>query len=139
MYEPSVAFDRMTPVVSAAEAEPGVIVTAPSSAVAVWSPATSRIAGVRLFTPAPLQSVILIFTGSTWPFRSLSVTGWLVIGGRNPPVPTPTVVVFVSKPPSLSVIFTVAVWLQPAVVYVWLCEKGPCALYDWLAVRSETP
>src|ERR671939_1276233 len=116
MYEPSVAFDRMTPVVSAAETEPGVIETALSSGSDVWSPATSRIAGVRLFTPAPVQSVIWIFTGSTWPFFSLFVTGWFVIGGRNAPVPTPIVIVFVSKPPSLSVIFTVAVWLQPAVV-----------------------
>src|ERR687887_1061167 len=129
----------MTPVVSAAEDEVGVIWTIESSATCVWSPATSRIDGDRLFTPAPLQSVIWIFTGSTWPFRSLSVTGWFVIGGRNAPVPTPTVVVFVSKPPSLSVIFTVAVWLQPAEVYVWLCEKAPCALYGWLAVGSDTP
>src|ERR687883_1441552 len=139
MYEPSVAFERMTPLVSAAETEPGVIETALSSTTEVWSPATSRIAGVRLFTPAPVQLVIWIFTGSTWPFRSLSVTGWLVIGGRNAPVPTPTVAVFVSKPPSLSVIFTVAVWLQPAVVYVWVCENAPCDEYVWVAVPSATP
>src|SRR5919206_3356734 len=122
MYEPSVLARRMTPLESAAETEPGVIETALSSGSDVWSPATSRIAGVRLFTPAPAQSVIWIFTGSTWPFRSLSVTGWLVIGGRNAPFPTPTVVDFVSKPLSLSVIFTVAVWLQPADVYVCVWE-----------------
>src|ERR671924_2236809 len=139
MYEPSVAFERMTPVVSAAETEPGVITTALSSEIVVRSPATRRIAGARLFTPAPVQSVIWIFTGSTWPFRSLSVTGWFVIGGRNAPVPTPTVVVFVSKPPSLSVIFTVAVWLQPADEYVCVWEKAPCALYVCVAVPSATP
>src|SRR5919206_2869502 len=113
----------MTPVVSAAEDEVGVIWTIESSGTEVWSPATRRIVGLRLFTPAPLQSVIWIFTGSTWPFLSLFVTGWFVMGGRNAPVPTPTVVVFVSKPPSLSVTFTVAVWLQPAELYVWLCEN----------------
>src|SRR5919201_6630476 len=123
MYEPSVPFDRMTPVVSAAETEVGVIVIVLSSASDVWSPSTRRIAGARLFTAAPLQFVIWIFTGRTWPFRSLSVTGWFVIGGRNAPEPTPTVVVFVSEPPSLSVIFTVAVWLQPAEVYWCVCEK----------------
>src|SRR5919201_1681445 len=123
MYEPSVEARRMTPFVSADETESGVIRTALSSEIVVWSPATSRIAGARLLTPAPLQSVILILTGRTWPFRSLSVTGWFVIGGRKAPEPTPTVSVFVSEPPSLSVIFTVPVWLQPAVVYWWLCVK----------------
>src|SRR2546421_8118378 len=113
----------MTPVVSAAEADVGVIWTTESSATDVWSPATSLIEGERLFTPAPLQSVIWIFTGSTWPFFSLFVTGVFVTGGWNEPVPTPTVIVFVSKPPSLSVIFTVPVWLQPADVYWWLCVK----------------
>src|SRR5437764_14575318 len=113
----------MTPVVSAAEDEVGVIGTTESSGTEVWSPATSLIDGDRLFTPTPLQSVIWIFTGSTWLFFSLFVTGWLVIGGRKPPVPTPTVVVFVSYPRSLSVIFTFAVWLQPAVVYWCVCEK----------------
>src|SRR5437588_7882673 len=114
MYDPSLPLERMTPVVSAFETDGGVMATDVSSKIVVWSPATSRIAGTRLFTPAPPQSVIWIFTGSTWPFLSLFVTGWFVIGGRNPPVPTPTVVVLVSKPPSLSVIFTVAVWRQPA-------------------------
>ena len=103
------------------------IATTASSAVAVWSPAPNRIAGTRLFTPPPLQFVIWIFTGSTWPFFNLFVTGWFVIGGRNAPVPTPTVVVLVSEPPSLSAIFTVAVWLQPADVYVCVWEKLPCA------------
>src|SRR5205085_2094529 len=129
----------MTPVVSAADDEVGVIWTIESSGTEVWSPATSRIDGDRLFTPAPLQSVIWIFTGSTWPFLSLFVTGWFVIGGRKAPVPTPTVVVFVSKPPSLSVIFTVAVWLHPTDVYVCVWEKLPWAGYDWVAVGSATP
>src|SRR5438874_1842580 len=113
----------MTPVVSAAEDEVGVIWTIESSGTEVWSPATSRIVGERLFTPAPLQSVIWIFTGSTWPFFSLFVTGVFVTGGRNAPVPTPTVIVFVSEPPSLSVIFTVPVWLHPADVYWCDCVK----------------
>src|SRR2546421_7702529 len=119
----------MTPVVSAAEADVGVIWTTESSATDVWSPATSLIEGERLFTPAPLQSVIWIFTGSTWPFFSLFVTGWFVIGGRNPPVPTPIVIAFVSDAPSLSVTFTVAVWLHPAEPYV--CDRGPKV---WLLV-----
>src|SRR5881227_3349271 len=106
----------MTPVVSAAEDDVGVIWTIESSGTEVWSPAASRIEGDRLFTPAPLQSVIWIFTGRTCPFLSLFVTGVFVTGGRNAPVPTPTVMVFVSKPPSLSVILTVPVWLQPAEV-----------------------
>src|ERR1041384_7522230 len=114
MYEPSEPLERMTPVVSAADDEVGVIGTTESSGTDVWSPATRRIDGGRLFTPAPLQSVIWIFTGSTWPFFSLLVTGVFVTGGRNAPEPTPTVIVFVSEPPSLSVIFTVPAWLQPA-------------------------
>src|SRR3989440_1353797 len=113
----------MTPVVSAAEADVGVIWTTESSATDVWSPATSLIEGERLFTPAPLQSVIWIFTGSTWPFFSLFVTGVFVTGGRNAPEPTPTVIVFVSKAPSWSVIFTVALWLQPGEVYWWVCVE----------------
>src|SRR5919198_4767747 len=133
----------MTPVVSAAEDEVGVIATIESSATDVWSPATSRIDGERLFTPAPLQSVIWIFTGSTWPFFSLFVTGVLVTGGRNAPEPTPTVIVFVSEPPSLSVIFTVPVWLQPAEVYWWdcvkLCVSVPLAGYVWCADGSAGP
>src|SRR5919197_5529712 len=133
----------MTPVVSAAEDEVGVIATIESSATDVWSPATSRIDGERLFTPAPLLSVIWIFTGSTWPFFSLFVTGVLVTGGRNAPVPTPTVIVFVSEPPSLSVIFTVPVWLQPAEVYWWfwvkVCVSVPLAPYVWCALGSATP
>src|SRR5919199_1578522 len=114
MYEPSVLARRMTPLESAAETEPGVIVTALSSGVVVWSPATSRIAGARLFTAAPVQSVIWIFTGSTWPLRSLSVTGWLVIGGRNAPAPTLTVVEAVADPVSSSVTLTETDWLHPA-------------------------
>src|SRR5919197_6173586 len=137
MYEPSEPAERMTPFVSAAEDEVGVIWTIESSGTDVWSPATSRIEGDRLFTPAPLQSVIWIFTGSTWPFFSLFVTGVFVTGGRNPPVPTPTVIVFVSDPPSLSVIFTVPVWSQPAVVYWWFCVKVwvsvPLAPLVWCA------
>src|ERR671931_1933872 len=129
----------MTPVVSAAEDDVGVIWTIESSGTEVWSPATSRIEGERLFTPAPLQSVIWIFTGRTWPFFSLFVTGVFVTGGRNTPEPTPTVVVFVSNPPSLSVIFTVALWLQPADVYVCVWENAPCAAYDWFALGSATP
>src|SRR5919201_3611277 len=117
MYEPSVEARRMTPLVSAAETESGVIRTALSSEIVVWSPATSRIDGARLLTPAPLQSVILILTGRTCPFRSLSVTGWFVIGGRNAPLPTLTVRVFVSEAPSLSVIFTVPAWLRPDALY----------------------
>src|SRR5947209_10836033 len=120
MYEPSVALERITPVVSAAETDGGVIETTASSLVVVWSPAPSRIAGVSPLTGAPLQSLIWIFTGRTWLFLSLFVTGWLVIGGKNAPVPTPTVKVAVEpafEPPSLSVILTVAVWLQAAVVY----------------------
>src|SRR5437764_5883322 len=103
----------------------------------------SLIDGDRLFTPAPLQSVIWIFTGSTWPFLSLFVTGVFVTGGRNAPVPTPTVIVFVSKPPSLSVTFTVALWLQPAEVYWWLCVKVcvsvPFAPTFCVAVASAVP
>src|SRR5919109_2699637 len=101
MYEPSVPLDRITPVVSALDTDSGVIATAVSSNVAVWSPSTSRIAGDRLLTPAPLQSVIWILTGSTCPFFSLFVTGWFVIGGRNAPVPTWTPIVFVSDALSL--------------------------------------
>src|SRR5947207_618642 len=103
----------------------------------------SLIDGDRLFRPAPLQSVSWTFTGSTWPFLSLFVTGVFVTGGRNAPEPTPTVIVFVSKPPSLSVIFTVALWLQPADVYWWLWVKVwvsvPFAGYVWCAVASATP
>src|SRR5205085_6184100 len=143
MYEPSEPLERMTPVVSAAEDEVGVIWTIESSGTEVWSPATSRIDGDRLFTPPPLQSVIWIFTGRTWPFLSLFVTGVFVTGGWNEPEPTPTVIVFVSEPPSLSVIFTVALWLQPAVVYWWLCVKlwvsVPFAGYVWWALGSATP
>src|SRR2546423_5493091 len=133
----------MTPVVSAAEDEVGVIWTIESSGTEVWSPATSRIDGDRLFTPWPLQSVIWIFTGSTWPFFSLFVTGVFVTGGRNAPVPTPTVIVFVSEAPSLSVIFTVPAWLQPADVYWCDCVKlwvsVPFAGYVWCAVGSAVP
>src|ERR687888_33485 len=114
MYEPSEPAERMTPVVSAAEDDVGVIGTTESSGTEVWSPATSRIDGERLFTPAPLQSVIWIFTGSTWPFFSLFVTGVFVTGGRNAPVPTPTVIVFGPEPPSLSVTFTVTVYVVGA-------------------------
>src|SRR5947208_12573784 len=99
----------MTPLVSAAEDEVGVIWTIESSGTEVWSPATSLIDGDRLFTPAPLQSVIWTFTGRTWPFFSLFVTGVFVTGGRRALVPTPTVIVFVSELPSFSVIFTLAV------------------------------
>src|SRR5919197_1323535 len=80
----------MTPVVSAADDDVGVIWTIESSGTEVWSPGTRRIDGDRLFTPAPLQSVIWTFTGSTWPFFSLFVTGVLVTGGRNAPEPTTT-------------------------------------------------
>src|ERR1051325_1768129 len=113
----------MTPVVSAAGDEGGVIWTIESPGTEGWAPATRRIDGDRLFTPAPLQSVIWIFTGRTCPFFSLFVTGVFVTGGRNAPEPTPTVIVFVSEPPSLSVIFTVPVWLQPAEVYWCDCVK----------------
>src|SRR5919197_4735236 len=143
MYEPSVAFERMTPVVSAAETDPGVMTTAVSSESVVWSPWTRRIAGARLFTPAPVQLVIWIFTGSTWPFRSLSVTGWFVIGGRNAPEPTPTVSVFMSYAPSLSVILTVPLWLQPAELYWCVCEKAcvsvPFAPKLCVALGSAVP
>src|ERR671930_97931 len=124
----------MTPVVSAAEDEVGVIWTIESSGTEVWSPATSRIEGDRLFTPAPLQSVIWIFTSSTCPFFSLFVTGVLVTGGRNAPVPTPTLNVFGSEPPSLSVTFTVTVYVVGAPsLYVWDCEPSePVVL--WLKV-----
>src|SRR5919197_5069729 len=133
----------MTPVVSAADDDVGVIWTIESSGTEVWSPATSLIEGDRLFTPAPLQSVIWIFTGSTWPFFSLFVTGVLVTGGRNAPVPTPTVIVLVSKARSLSVIFTVPVWLQPAEPYWCVCEKAcvsvPFAPMFCVAVPSAVP
>src|SRR2546423_553422 len=133
----------MTPVVSAAEDEVGVIWTIESSGTEVWSPATSRIDGERLFTPWPLQSVIWIFTGSTWPFFSLFVTGVFVTGGWDEPVATPTGIGFVSRPPSLSGIFTVPLWLQPADVYWWpcveLCVSEVFAGEVWCADGSAVP
>ena len=73
---------------------------------------------MRPVTATPLQSAILTLTGRTWPFLSLSLTGWSASGGSHVPVPTLTDVVFVSKPPSSSVTLTVAVRLHPA-VNVW--------------------
>src|SRR5919198_2128397 len=96
----------MTPVVSAALLDVGVIVTAVLSVCGVRSPFTSLIAGLRLLSGAPAQSLTWTFTGSTWLFLSLSVTDWLVIGGWNAPVPTLIVVDALSAPPSLSVTVT---------------------------------
>ena len=73
---------------SAALTDPGVIVDVVSSLWGVVSPCTRRIAGLRPVAPTPLQSLMWILTGSVWPFLSLSVTGWLVIGGWNAPEPT---------------------------------------------------
>src|SRR5437588_5128667 len=139
MYDPSDPFARMTPLVSADDTEAGVITSVPVSFAGVWSPCTSRIAGDKPLSGAPVQSLSCTLTGRTWPFFSLSATGWFVIGGRNAPVPTPTVAVFVSKLPSLSVILTVPVWLQPAVVNWWVCEKLPWVGYVWFAYASGTP
>src|SRR5438093_8588128 len=124
MYEPSLPLERMMPVVSAFETDPGVMLTTASSDVVVWSPAPSRITGWRLFTPTPLQSVTWILTGRTWPFFSLFVTGVFVTGGRKAPVPTDTVAVAGAEfARSLSLIVTVAVWLQPADAQACVC--GP--------------
>src|SRR3954453_5166164 len=114
MYEPS-PFDRLLPVVSALETDPGVIATTLSSPIDVRSPFFNAMAGFKPVTGAPLQSVSLTFTGNTWPLLSFFVPGVFVTGGRNSPVPTFTGVgPKVSKAPSLSVIFDVTV-LQPGV------------------------
>src|SRR5687767_3820167 len=91
-----------------------LITCAPSSLTAVWSPLTSWITGASPVTGTPLQSAILTLTGRTWPFLSLSLTGWSVSGGIQPAVPTSTEVLLVSEPPSSSVTLTVAVRLHPA-------------------------
>src|SRR2546421_2623297 len=103
----------MTPVVSAFDTDGGVIVTTASSDVVVWSPGPSRIAGTRLFCPTPLQSVIWILTGSTWPFLSLFVTGWLVIGGGKAPAAAPAGGGLVLEPRSLCGGLSVALRVQP--------------------------
>src|SRR5215210_3052850 len=132
MYVPS-PFERITPVVSAALTDGGTIVSVPSSYIGVRSPFISLISGARFVTATPLQSVTLILTGSTWPFFSLSVTGWFVIGGRNSPVPILTVVDAVSKPPSSSVTLTVAA-LQPAEANAWVtCWPLTKGLTVWLS------
>src|SRR5215217_2688100 len=95
-----------------------VMTWALSSLTAVWSPLTIWITGARPETATPLQSAILTLTGNTWPFLSLSLTGWSASGGSHVPVPTLTDVLFVSEPPSLSVTVTVAVRLQPG-AKVW--------------------
>src|SRR6188474_1090265 len=87
MYEPS-PLDRMIPVVSALDTDPGVIATTLSSPTDVRSPFFNAMAGFKPVTGTPLQSVSLTFTGSTWPFLSLFVTGVFVTGGTNSPVPT---------------------------------------------------
>src|SRR3954447_3031616 len=86
----------MTPVVSAALEEVGVIVVVASSFSGVRSPLTSLIAGASVVAAAPEQSLTWTLTGSTCPFLSLSVTGWFVIGGWKAPVPTLIVVDAVS-------------------------------------------
>src|SRR3990170_100318 len=117
MYFPSAG--RINPSVSAEDTEGGVMSTTASSGTAVRSPANSLIAGLKVVTLAPLQFVMLILTGSTCLFFSLFVTGWLVIGGKNSPVPTPTVVLADPAPPSLSVTFTETTFPQPALPKVW--------------------
>src|SRR3954452_2112519 len=87
MYEPS-PFDRMIPVVSALETDPGVIETTLSSPIDVRSPFFNAMAGFKPVTGAPLQSVSLTFTGNTWPLLSLFVTGVFGTGGRTSPAPT---------------------------------------------------
>src|SRR3954470_21703993 len=109
----------MKPVVSAALTEGGVMVVAESSFCGVWSPLTSLIAGASVVAAAPEQSLTWTLTGRTCPFLSLSVTGWLVIGGWKAPVPILIVVDAVSYPPSSSVTLTLAD-LQPAEAKVWL-------------------
>src|SRR3954468_7411296 len=113
----------MTPVVSAALDEVGVIVVIVSSLCGVRSPLTSLIAGASVVAAAPAQSLTWTLTGRTCPFLSLSVTGWFVIGGWKAPVPTLIVVEAGSEAaPSLSVTLTVAD-LQPdeANVCVTVC------------------
>src|SRR5205807_10527182 len=95
--------------------------------------------GDKPLSGAPVQSLSCTLTGRTWPFFSLSATGWFVIGGRNAPVPTPTVALLVTYPPTLSVILTVPVWLQPAVVNWCGCEKLPWVGYVWFADVSAAP
>src|SRR3954452_20876760 len=109
----------MTPVVSAALDEVGVIVVVASSFSGVRSPLRSLIAGASVVAAAPEQSLTWTLIGSTCPFLSLSVTGWFVIGGWKPPVPTLIVVDAVSYPPSSSVTLTEAD-LQPDEANVWL-------------------
>src|SRR5919202_6863211 len=98
----------MTPVVSAALTDVGVIVVVASSLCGVRSPLTSRMAGLRLVTAAPAQSLMWTLTGRTWPFLSLSVTGWLVIGAWDAPLPTFPGVDAVSHAPASSGAFTEA-------------------------------
>src|ERR671933_11339 len=113
----------MNPVVSAALTEAGVMVSVASSYVGVRSPLRSRMAGWRFVSGAPLQSVNFTLTGRTWPFLSLSVTGWLVIGARKEPVPTSVTVVAVSYPPSSSVTLS-DVDLHPAEANVWVTPEN---------------
>ena len=75
------------PLVSAELTDGGVITSVVSSLAGVRSPARRRMAGARLVTGFPLQSVILTLTGRTWPFLSLSVTDAFVMGGMKMPVP----------------------------------------------------
>ena len=84
----------------------------------------------------PLQSAICTFTGSTCPFFSLFVTGWLVMGAMNEAVPTLTVVLFVSEPPSSSLTLTVTVLLQPAVAKVCVCV---CPVVNGFTVCAAVP
>src|SRR5688572_15015974 len=127
----------MTPVVSAELTDSGVIVTVVSSATpVVRSPLFSSIRGARLATGAPAQSVTLTFTGSTWPFFSLSVTGWFVIGGRKLPEPIPTVVSATSEaPPSSSVTCTLA-HLHPAEANLWV-TAWPLTKGDTVCVTGD--
>src|SRR3954447_1252790 len=125
----------MTPVESAELVEVGVIVAVPSSLCGVRSPLTSRMAGISVVAAAPEQSLTWTLTGRTCPFLSLSVTGWLVIGGWKAPVPTLIVVDALSYPPSSSVTLTVAD-LQPDDANVWL-TCCPVAKGDFVSVRGE--
>src|SRR4051795_11235391 len=122
----------MTPVVSAELTDVGVIVVVPSSLCGVRSPFSSLIVGVSVVAAAPEQSLTWTLTGRTCPFLSLSVTGWLVIGGWEAPVPTLIVGDAPSYPPSSSVTLTVAD-LQPDDANVWL-TCCPVAKGDFVSV-----
>src|SRR4029077_8833699 len=120
---------RITPVVSADETESGVIAASWLSFWSVRSPLLSPMVGESPLIGAPVQSLIDTFTGSTCPLLSWSVTGWLVIGARNAPLPTLTAAdVGLPEPPPLSVTLTVACTPQPP---LWNCGRAlngpPCA------------